>query len=338
MDGAAGWMQHWDFADRAGYLGEHLSAALDLAERALYPSSLSLVRTAMEHQVVDELLLLGSLYEEVLPGTTPERHAEILSAWRAGEAWASNVEAVHRRGKSTVLVRHGHDVRDDETGQVVEVLSNYFVVLEHHDATLGTPGIQDLFHDGIGDVEQIKRWARDNDALYRSHLRWSALAANLVLNDLVDSRQQVALGVHYRFLSAFTHATATGYELIDRHTANPSWGRHRPSHVLGELVLLYVANIAHDELRVWQASVDARPGLITLANRPRSTESSSCPSSLLGTSGTGAESRLTTTACAREIGGSGSPGTRLGRSLNPGPTTRQFRRTRLGTTTTSSTG
>ena len=54
------WMQHFDFAERAGDLAEHLNAALTLADQALYASSLALVRTALEHQVLDELLLLAT--------------------------------------------------------------------------------------------------------------------------------------------------------------------------------------------------------------------------------------------------------------------------------------
>lgn len=67
-------MQHYEFAERAGDLAAHLDAALTLADQALYASSLALIRTALEHQVLDELLLIATLYGETLE-ITDNQHA-----------------------------------------------------------------------------------------------------------------------------------------------------------------------------------------------------------------------------------------------------------------------
>jgi hypothetical protein len=69
--------------------------------------------------------------------------------------------------------------------------------------------------------------------------------------------------VHYRFLSAFTHATGTGYETIERQRGHPSLGKNL-DHFLGELALLYVCAIAIGELRAFLSFVDRRPKLILL--------------------------------------------------------------------------
>jgi hypothetical protein len=261
------WMQHYEFAERAGDLAAHLHAALTLADQALYASSLALIRTALEHQVLDELLLIATLYGQTLE-ITDDQHAEFESERLAGTRWPTAVR-FERRKKTSYLVRQGHDVRDPTTGQVTQQLSHYYVVLEHHQGTLGSAGVQELFHNGIGDVEEVKKWARQNQALYNEFLRWSALPENLALNGLIDSREEVALGVHYRFLSNFVHATPTGYKQIELGSRPVSWGRHRPSHHLGELVLLYVVNIARQELRAWQQFVDARSSMIRLDHRDR---------------------------------------------------------------------
>lgn len=265
VDGAGVWMQHWEFADRSGDLAEHLLEATHLAERSAFASSFVVARTALEHQVIDELLLLAGRYSEVLK-IDAATHAAYEVEWRAGKRWPDAVSFT-RHGKTSTLVLAGHAVKDSTTGEVVEELSPYWRVLEHHNATLGPASVQDLFHDGIGDVDTVKAWARTSADLYDRYLSWSSLLRNLSLNGLVSSREEVALGVHYRFLSSFVHATATGYESIERATQHSSFGRRRRSHLLSELVLLYVVNFAHQELRSWQRFVDARAHLVTLSNR-----------------------------------------------------------------------
>src|SRR5205823_14840295 len=53
---------HADFAERALSLGEYLSAALSLATANSYMPALALLRSALEHQLVDQLLFLGRRY------------------------------------------------------------------------------------------------------------------------------------------------------------------------------------------------------------------------------------------------------------------------------------
>lgn len=87
------------------------------------------------------------------------------------------------------------------------------------------------------------------------------------MNGLIDEAHGPQLEAHYRWLSAFAHATETGYDTIDRERGSPSWGGRRRSHLLGELVLLYAATFAADELQWFCDFVGARPHLIKLTNR-----------------------------------------------------------------------
>src|SRR5437773_2302529 len=57
---------HADFADRALSLEAYLSAALSLAIAGSYMPALALLRSALEHQLVDQLLFLGRRYKRVI--------------------------------------------------------------------------------------------------------------------------------------------------------------------------------------------------------------------------------------------------------------------------------
>ena len=82
-------------------------------------------------------------------------------------------------------------------------------------------------------------------------MKWDALVDNLILNALIEPEQGPQLDVHFRFLSAYTHPTWSGYEAIDRERGHhPSmWGGRPRSHCLGELALLYAATFAVGEVR-----------------------------------------------------------------------------------------
>lgn len=264
-EGGAIWMHHYEFADRAGDLADHLDTALDAVTARRYPSAFALIRTAMEHQVLDRLLLLADRYRERFEKLSDDEFDRWQKERAAGAAWAADVEDLERRGQGAVVVRRGHDVRD-ASGAVVERISPYWPVVERHRPTLGPPSAQAEFFDGIGDLADHEKWARVNRDRYRDFLRWEAMLDNLVLNELIPEHERVRLEVHYRFLSAFTHATRHGYDTIGRSESAPS--PFRPSsHHLSELALLYVAAIAATELKSFCEFVDRRRELIGFANR-----------------------------------------------------------------------
>jgi hypothetical protein len=124
-----------------------------------------------------------------------------------------------------------------------------------------------MFATGIIGVDQLEEHAQRNAMLHSRYLKWEAILRNLVLNDLIAEEHWAQLEVHYRWLSAFAHATQTGYDLIERECGHPSWGKRGRSHLLGELALLYAATFAVDELQWFCEFVDKRAHMIELSNR-----------------------------------------------------------------------
>jgi hypothetical protein len=64
--GGSVWLHHTEFAERTEHLAGHLAAVLDLAESGRFASAMSVARTALEHHVIDRLLLLADSYVEVV--------------------------------------------------------------------------------------------------------------------------------------------------------------------------------------------------------------------------------------------------------------------------------
>lgn len=100
--------------------------------------------------------------------------------------------------------------------------------------------------------------ARQNQSLYGAYLRWSSICHNLELSGLVEASELLQLRVHYGFLSAFTHATQTGYDLRTR----PGPDVPPIDHVLSELALLHVCTIAIAEIDTWATYIASRPHLL----------------------------------------------------------------------------
>ncbi len=255
------WLHHTEFAERTEHLAGHFGGVLEAADGARFPSALSVARTALEHHVIDRLLLLADRYVEVVRPDDPADVDQWERDWVAkSEAWTRDVESIERTrdGKALRLVRSGHSVRDD-AGDERERISPYWVTLEHHDAFLGHPNLQSQIVRPFDDPDERVKWAQRNQALYAAYLKWNSLCANLELNKLASPADLLQLQVHYAFLSAFTHATKSGYEVGQR-GAIPN--APTSSHVSGELALLYVAAIAVAQVDAWDTYISRRPQLL----------------------------------------------------------------------------
>jgi len=254
------WADHHGYANRAKWLGEHLEAAIVLAVRQRCASSLAVLRTALEQSCIDELLLLADRYRETIQAAE-ETFRQLETEWKLGEAeWTKSVVDLKHDNKTVRLVRTGYPILSSDQTTVVEHLSPYDPVVDEHDAMLGPPDVQDDLAGAFSNPERLKEWASRNRSTYRRFLRWSAIIDNLQLNELMSNRQALELETHYRFLSAFTHATTAGYRALDRQRRS-SGAQSLHEHLLGELVLLYVSAIGATELRSFTTYVDARPQL-----------------------------------------------------------------------------
>ena len=205
----------------------------------------------MEHELTDRLLLLAERYYDDIETLTSQEFADV----EVRAAGLPDIISVERRGNGARLIRKGHDVTNDD-GEVVEQLSPYWRVFQHHNATIGPPGIQENFATGVIDIAHLVDHAQRNATLYSRYLKWEAILRNLVLNELIASEHGLQLEVHYRWLSAFAHPTQTGYEIIERECGHSSWGARHRSHLLSELVVLYAATFVADELHSFCEFVD----------------------------------------------------------------------------------
>lgn len=255
--GGSAWMHHHQFAERTAHLSAHLDSILTLADRGRHQSALALTRTALEHHLLDRLLLLADRYEEIIRPEDPAQITEWERDWAAKtEPWTRDVVDVVRtsNGRALKLTRVGYRVE----GDAGERISPYWVAMEHYNAFLGHPDQQASTVRPFDDLESRLAWARRNQALYGSYMRWSSVCHNLLLSGLVQAYELTQLQVHYGFLSAFTHATQTASDLRIR----PAPGGPPLVHVLGEMSLLYVCAIALAEISSWESYIRQRPTML----------------------------------------------------------------------------
>ena len=258
--GASAWMHHMDFTKRTESLGDHLDAAMVLADTAHFHSALALTRTALEHHLIDRLLLLADRYEEVVRPPDADLIDEWEAEWRSrSAAWTRDVESVERvrNGAALRLVRLGYKVRDD-AGDIQEQISPYWSALENYDAFAGHPDLQAETVRPFLSPDDREDWARRNQAIYGAFLRWRSICSNLELSQLTSTMELVQLQVHYSFLSAFTHASNSGYE-VNRLARLPG---PSAAHLLGELAALYAIVLAAAEIRAWSPYMAQRPRLL----------------------------------------------------------------------------
>jgi hypothetical protein len=208
-------MQHSDFAVRARHLSLHLGAVHTLVDRALYPSAFSLLRTALEHHLLDYLVFLGRRYVQVFEGVTDEQWEQLMSDYESDEPGNRTIcepPTRSRKGRVTIvregLYASGHDA--EATNYTV---SQIYFVLQQYQPFTGRPSDQQFLDDGLLDVERRIEQARTQKALWEQYLTWSSLTESLELNGFYTAEQLQQLQVHYRFLSAFAHATDAAYDL-----------------------------------------------------------------------------------------------------------------------------
>lgn len=251
--------QHRKFALRACMLSLHLSSVQSILDLFLYPSCFALVRTCLEHHLLDHLMMLGYRYVQVFKDVSDEQWTELLENYHEGGPGTNTiVEEPTRSAKGHVrIVREGLYPKSDDEAEEYAIPLTYFVAAEYS-PFVGRPSEQEAFHDGLTDVERLRDNAGRHREMYEQHLRWSSLRDSLQLNEFYTERDLLALDVHYRFLSAFTHGTQEAYDIAYPrglfHGSPPIY-----DHYSHELVLLYLLVIGARELEVLLTMADAKP-------------------------------------------------------------------------------
>jgi hypothetical protein len=237
---------HTDFAERARSLALYLSAALILTRQDNYGPAFTLVRTSLEHCLLDSLIFLGRRYVQIAEGIDEEQWNDWLAARERGEEWTTTIREWTRTRKGEVrIVREGlYTEEQDAEDQERRAIAIHYFLLQEYSPFVGSPREQALFEDGLTPVEERREWAKHNRLLYETYLRWTSLKESLRFNDLATDKQLEQFDVHYRFLSAFVHPLAEVTALL--------YGRNRPwpayDHYASELVLLYLNLLAAREL------------------------------------------------------------------------------------------
>lgn len=256
-----------DKAERARALGSHLEGALELSRTHRYSSALALMRTCLEQLLVDWLLFQGRTFVQRVRDVSDETWLEWERERADGADWTGDIVSWKRskdrtnKRSNVRIVRSGLRASDPEAGGS-GTLSIYYFLLDQYQPTLRKS--DDLADDGLVDLDQLRRLARENAAVWQVYLTWSALLENLSENGLVDEPDRGRLGVHYAFLSGFAHPVANHRQLA----AGAGAGRLAASfdHYASELILLYAIRLAELEIANFLRPLADRPE-VAIPNR-----------------------------------------------------------------------
>ena len=92
------------------------------------------------------------------------------------DRWSDEVLPAQSAG---AWVHHGEFARRIEQ-LAGEQISPYWVAMEHYDAFLGHPDVQNLDRPSVRLHDEREIWAKRNQALYGALLRWGSICSNLI--------------------------------------------------------------------------------------------------------------------------------------------------------------
>jgi hypothetical protein len=247
--------QHRDFADRARGLADYLRGAMLLAQEDLYAPSLATLRLAMEQTLVDRLVFLGRRYIQVIEGVDEATWVKWERRRSAGEAFTTVISWT-RTKRGLVEITHEGLRSNSAHSEDDYFLSVHYFLLSQYQPYLGPPSAQPQFDDGLSEEDRDRKYAEENEAIYRTYLSWKSIKRSLSSNAFADEATINKLDVHYRFLSAFVHPVSDVTGLV--------YGRNQfdlpvYDHYSSELVLLYSIVLAVEELRHFREMTQRKP-------------------------------------------------------------------------------
>jgi hypothetical protein len=244
-----------DKAQRVKSLGVHLEGAVSLMRSERYESAFALLRTCLEHVIVDWLVFQGRTFVKRFSSVSEETWQQWQDARADGAEWTRTIQDWHRTKKGHVRIVHeGIFSEPDEDGRRQQ-LSIYYFLLEQYRPTVGPPGRQ--VDDGLIGRDELRQMAMENHAIWEVYLTWSSLLTNLRENQLVDAEDAGRLAVHYRFLSGYAHPVAD--QRRETYGRDTGLGWPRFDHYSSELILLYAITLGTHEIRNFLASLRERP-------------------------------------------------------------------------------
>jgi hypothetical protein len=242
---------HYDFVDRALSLEGYLSSSLSLAFVGSYMPAFALLRSALEHQLVDQLLFLARRYKRRASDVERTDFDKLHQNWKAGTPGTETITRLRWISKATApkgtfeIVRTGVHMEGGKKGRSARALSIYYGLLKEYDPFVGSPDDQRFLVREYGPLADHKKHAEEQRRIYYGDLKWEEIKSNLRLNRMFTETRLRQLNVHYRFLSACVHPWPAATNLV--------YGRARPrrrgyDHYASELLLLYIVEIAAAEL------------------------------------------------------------------------------------------
>ncbi len=248
-------MRHSDYVDRLDLLTQTLHVALDLVRINEYQGAFVVLRTALEHHLLDRLVFLANRLQfryRVKNRDIAAEHARLRSL--KGSTRPDIVRWKETQGWFTVIITGIH-----ETGRIGKppTISPYWLMLQQYDPFTGKERHQARLTRQFIPPRLHRRAASEARELWKSRFSPSGLTRSLLTNRLLSKAEVVQFDVHYGFLSAFVHPSARAADL--------ALGASRPrparqyDHYCSELGLLYMATIAAHELRAFQRACRRRP-------------------------------------------------------------------------------
>ncbi len=237
--------QHGDFAERAISLETYLASALERALAGAYMPAFALLRSALEHHLVDRLLFLADTYKTRIPKFKRTDYDSWHADWQSGKPGTENIISLEWKSKPSTtgtveVVRTGPHPTEGQT------VSIYYLLLQEFDPFVGRPDEQQFLVREFGPLGDHQQYAEEQRRVYGS-LKWDEIKSNLLGNQLCNAKTLLQFEVHYRFLSAFVHPWPAALNLV--YGRNRPRGVHRYDHYSSELLLLYINHIAAAELR-----------------------------------------------------------------------------------------
>jgi hypothetical protein len=255
-----GHFQHMEHAERARILADHLRAVLALSSARHYAAAFAVVRTALEHHLIDRLVFLANRWMVVNDGI---KAADVA----AEEARLAALKA----GNRPDIIRWWYEPKSGSMhiiirGRYLEghigrgwTLSPYYFRIDQYDPFTVQKSMHGKVATGFQDAESIEAWAAKSAETWSRHFTYRNLRKNLDINYLLRPRLGVQVDVHYAFLSAYVHGAKKAHELVYGHNIPSNVGDF--NHCAGELALLYVVAIAAAELEVFGRMAKRSPRL-----------------------------------------------------------------------------
>ena len=257
IPGRVGHQQHSDHAKRLHQLAHHLRAVLKLSESRHYASALVVVRSALEHHLMDRLILLAN------------RHIVTYTKAKKNDAarWEADIRALQAKGSDisgwfwdqaglNVVHRGLHSAKSKKgRGQTI---SSWYFEADRFDPFVGPKKHAGRLARPFWEKRLMQQLADEQAVAWKYLFRHDAVMKALRVNRLLLGHT-IQADVHYAFLSGFAHPSKRGYEAIYGHNTPDRMGMF--DHYASELLLLYVIVLAAAEIEIYWRMARREPRL-----------------------------------------------------------------------------